>query len=131
MLEYGTVSAMDCIERKFIKKIDMDIEDVMFFKKHAILLIQFHFDNNFFCSNVVAVDDNDNVIWRSKFEDGMAEGLVQINESRFQLIYKDKYIIYYIVNGEIKETFRKHIHRRKKAKSYEKRKQSILNKFFS
>lgn len=117
------------IRYKSNDKIGINIEDTIFFKAHDVLLIRFHSCNNFSHSNVVAINNN-NIMWRSNIEDGISEGMVRINESRFRLIYKDKYIIYYIVDGKIKEIFRRNIYQRKKRKSYEERKQSVLNKFF-
>lgn len=105
----------------------MNIQDIIVFKNHKIILFQYN--PSIVKANVVAVDIDGKELWRSKKRDGLCRGMVQINESRFQLIYDDRYIIYYIENGKIREDVRKYI-RRRKIKSYGERKRAVLKKFF-
>lgn len=79
----------------------IEIRDTIYLKKHGTLLIRFGSKENICRGNVVAIDDNDNLIWKSKLEDGACVGMIQIDESRFQLIYEDRYIVCQIVDGKI------------------------------
>ena len=114
---------------KNVVTMGIGIRDAIYLKKHGVLLIRFGSKENIRRGNIVAIDDNGNLIWKSKLEDGVCVGMMQIDESRFQLIYDDRYIVCQIVDGKIEGIFRKIIYRENK-NTYKECVSGLLEQFF-